>query len=333
MNLHIPHLSLSRPRLVATLALLLAATAAFNTWARRTEADVRAYIERYQVVALEHELTFHIPACITLAQGLLESDAGLSELAAKHNNHFGIKSFNWRGDQACYGDTSRRACYRVYGSSEDSFLDHARFLRGPRYSSLYSLDIADYRAWAEGLRQCGYAEDRAYPQKLISIIERYKLYELSTAAPATEGAPAMANVDDKARAKAVQQAKRAAEKAAKEAERERLKQEREQAKQRRLEQQAQEKRKHEAEKAEARAERERLLAQREQEREQEHLRQQQQRAQEKRERAERFAQRQAAAERQKAAAEAETVSTRRQLARPTQPTQRSAAPAASADND
>ena len=162
------------------ICLIFASFFSFSCWSRRTEADVQAYIERYRLLALEHEMTFHIPACITLAQGLLESDAGQSELASKYNNHFGIKSFNWRGQVACYGDSSRRSCYRVYGTSEDSFLDHAKFLRGSRYDSLYRLDIGDYRAWAEGLRRCGYAEDHAYPQKLISIIERFHIAYLDT---------------------------------------------------------------------------------------------------------------------------------------------------------
>ena len=309
-------------RAVAFCCLLTLVT--LPAWARRTEADVKAYIERYQLLALEHEMTFHIPACITLAQGLLESDAGLSELAAKYNNHFGIKSFNWRGQVACYGDSSRRSCYRVYGTSEDSFLDHAKFLRSQRYDTLYRIDINDYRAWAEGLQRCGYAEDRAYPQKLIALIERYKLNELSTAALS------VGEVDRKIR-QAQRQAEKKSEQAAKQAEKERLKQEREQAKQQRDKQQAETKRKREAEQAEAKAEREQKLAVREQERERERAKQQEKRAQEKRERAERYAQRQAAAQRQKATAEAETAASRHQ--RPDHSTSGKGNAFASADND
>ncbi len=309
---------------IVTLCCLLALVA-LPAWARRTEADVKAYIERYQLLALEHEMTFHIPACITLAQGLLESDAGLSELASKYNNHFGIKSFNWRGQEACYGDSSRRSCYRVYGTSEDSFLDHAKFLRSPRYDTLYRIDINDYRAWAEGLRRCGYAEDRAYPQKLIALIERYKLNELSTAALS------VGEVDRKIR-KAERDAQKTTEQATKQAEKERLKQERELAKQQRSKEQAEAKRRREAAQAEAKAEREQKLALREQERERERAKQQEKRAQEKRERAERFAQRQAAAQRQKATAEAETAS-RRLKPNPSPSTPDRGRAYASADND
>ena len=251
------------------ICVIFVAFFALTGWSRRTEADVQAYIERYRQLALEHELEFHIPACITLAQGLLESDAGLSELAAKYNNHFGIKSFNWHGERACYGDSSRQSCYRVYGSSEDSFLDHARFLRSARYDTLYRLDITDYRSWAEGLRQCGYAEDRAYPQKLITLIERYKLNELTGVAVAT--------IDPHAKQKAEKEAQRAAEREQKRLEQEKRQHDKELAKQRKHEQELAAKqqreherelrvqRRHQAEEAK-KAERERLKAQREQER-------------------------------------------------------------------
>jgi len=136
------------------------------------------YIERYKQVALQHQQEFGIPACITLAQGLLESNAGCSYLAKQGNNHFGIKCYHWRGDRVEFNDTTRHVCYRKYGCAEDSFLDHARFLKGPRYSVLYKLDISDYRSWAQGLRDCGYAEDPDYPVKLIRLIEQYKLYAL-----------------------------------------------------------------------------------------------------------------------------------------------------------
>lgn len=164
--------------LTMTLAMALMASA-------QSSSDFRAYIERYKAVALQHESAFGIPASITLAQGLLESGAGHSGLAINGNNHFGIKDFSWHGDVVCYGDSTRRTCYRKYGSAEDSFLDHARFLKGKRYGKLYDLDITDYRGWAHGLRDCGYAEDPAYPQKLINIIEQYRLNELTAHTPRT----------------------------------------------------------------------------------------------------------------------------------------------------
>lgn len=166
---------------IHTLLLLLMLAVAQMTSAQ-SRSDYRAYIERYKTVALQHESAFGIPASITLAQGLLESAAGRSGLALNGNNHFGIKSFSWHGDVVCYGDSTSRTCYRKYGCAEDSFLDHARFLKGKRYGRLFDLDITDYRGWAQGLRECGYAEDPAYPQKLIGIIEQYNLHELTTQA-------------------------------------------------------------------------------------------------------------------------------------------------------
>ena len=289
------------------ICLIFASFFSFSCWSRRTEADVQAYIERYRLLALEHEMTFHIPACITLAQGLLESDAGQSELASKYNNHFGIKSFNWRGQVACYGDSSRRSCYRVYGTSEDSFLDHAKFLRGSRYDSLYRLDIGDYRAWAEGLRRCGYAEDHAYPQKLISIIERYHLNELSgVSSPGALAAAPKPEADKRAR----QKAERAAQKAA---EQERRHLEQEQAKQRKHEKEEAQKQQREQERQQRMAERKQLEQQKQAQRDRERAEREQQR----RERAERYAARKAQAEQAKHLADAEAAKNRasRQAAR------------------
>ena len=137
------------------------------------------YIDRYKAIALEHQRDFGVPAAITLAQGLLESNAGQSYLARRGNNHFGIKCYSWKGPVVEYDDTLKHNCYRNYGCAEDSFLDHAKFLKGKRYSTLYDLDIADYKGWAKGLRDCGYAEDPAYPQKLIRLIEQYELNMLA----------------------------------------------------------------------------------------------------------------------------------------------------------
>ena len=163
---------------------------AFSAASQALRNDYKAYIERYKAMALQHESAFGIPASITLAQGLLESGAGRSGLAINGNNHFGIKDFSWHGEVVCYGDSTNRTCYRKYGCAEDSFLDHARFLKGKRYGKLYELDVTDYRGWAEGLRECGYAEDPLYPQKLINIIEQYQLHLLST------GKPIFATADD-----------------------------------------------------------------------------------------------------------------------------------------
>ena len=137
------------------------------------------YIERYKTVALQTEREYGIPASITLAQGLLESYVGQSKMALEANNHFGIKAYHWTGEVYGVDSLSSRVGYRKYGCPEDSYLDHAQFLRGPRYSILYQFDVTDYRSWAQGLRDCGYAEDVNYPTKLINIIEQYELYALN----------------------------------------------------------------------------------------------------------------------------------------------------------
>ena len=136
------------------------------------------YIERYKQVALQHEREYGVPASITLAQGILESGVGQSKMAIEANNHFGIKAYHWNGEAYGRCDSLNQVGYRKYASPEDSFLDHTKFLLGPRYSVLYQFDVTDYRSWAQGLRDCGYAEDINYPAKLISIIEQYELYAL-----------------------------------------------------------------------------------------------------------------------------------------------------------
>ena len=137
------------------------------------------YIERYKEVALQSEREYGVPASITLAQGLLESYVGQSKMALEANNHFGIKAYHWTGEVYGRCDSLHQVGYRKYGCAEDSFIDHALFLKGPRYSVLYEFDVTDYRSWAQGLRDCGYAEDVNYPAKLITIIEQYELYALN----------------------------------------------------------------------------------------------------------------------------------------------------------
>ncbi len=136
------------------------------------------YIEKYKDVAILHQQEYGIPASITLAQGLLESGAGASRLATEGNNHFGIKCHkSWTGDGIYHDDDKAQECFRKYASADSSYEDHARFLKRSRYSPLFSLEITDYRGWANGLSKCGYATDPRYPQKLISIIDRYELFQ------------------------------------------------------------------------------------------------------------------------------------------------------------
>lgn len=139
------------------------------------------YINRYKDIALEQQNKYKIPASITLAQGLLESGAGLSTLAKKSNNHFGIKCHNnWNGKKTIHFDDGIYSCFRKYKKPEDSYLDHSLFLvEGERYNTLFNLDDTDYKHWAYGLKKAGYATDKHYPEKLIKIIEDYKLYNIT----------------------------------------------------------------------------------------------------------------------------------------------------------
>ena len=138
-----------------------------------------AYMEKYASLAVSEMERTGVPASITLAQGMLESNAGLSALAVKGNNHFGIKCHNdWTGKKMKWDDNAPHECFRMYPNAESSFRDHSDFLRGKdRYKELFELKSTDYKGWARGLKKAGYATDPSYAQKLISIIEDYRLYE------------------------------------------------------------------------------------------------------------------------------------------------------------
>jgi LysM repeat protein len=122
---------------------------------------------------------YNVPASITLAQGILESGNGRSQLASKSNNHFGIKChIGWKGGRVYHDDDEKGECFRKYKYVESSYKDHSEFLSGRRrYASLFKLRKSDYKGWAKGLKKAGYATDKKYPKKLIKIIEDYKLYE------------------------------------------------------------------------------------------------------------------------------------------------------------
>lgn len=134
------------------------------------------YIERYSAMAVAEQERCGIPASITLAQGLLESGAGRSTLAREGNNHFGIKCHaEWQGASMLRSDDAPDECFRVYDTPDESFADHSRFLQRRRYERLFSIPCEDYAAWAHGLKECGYATDPQYADRLITIIERYGL--------------------------------------------------------------------------------------------------------------------------------------------------------------
>jgi len=140
------------------------------------------YVETFSEVAQMEMKAFGIPASITLAQGLLESGLGKGALALKTNNHFGIKCHTgWQGDFDFHDDDEKGECFRKYNHPMYSYRDHSLFLRDrSRYAFLFDYNNDDYKRWAKGLRQAGYATDKRYPQKLISLIERYELYKYDT---------------------------------------------------------------------------------------------------------------------------------------------------------
>jgi flagellum-specific peptidoglycan hydrolase FlgJ len=146
---------------------------------KRLDENLLDYIQKYAAIAVREMHLYKIPASITLAQGVLESGSGRSELAAKSNNHFGIKCHTeWQGKKVYHDDDEKGECFRKYKYVSSSFKDHSLFLtQRKRYSFLFSYGVKDYKNWAHGLRKAGYATDPRYPAKLITIIEDYKLYE------------------------------------------------------------------------------------------------------------------------------------------------------------
>lgn len=137
------------------------------------------YIKTYKDVAMEKMREFNIPASISLAQGIIESSSGNSDLTRRSNNHFGIKCHKgWEGDHTLHDDDEKGECFRVYKDPLNSYRDHSLFLTSrSRYSNLFKLKSGDYVGWAEGLSEAGYATDRRYPAKLIGLIEKYDLHK------------------------------------------------------------------------------------------------------------------------------------------------------------
>ncbi|MDG2280766.1 MAG: glucosaminidase domain-containing protein [Flavicella sp.] len=146
---------------------------------RKSSLDTRtiAYISHYAPVAMDEMKKHKIPASITLAQGILESGNGVSNLALKSNNHFGVKCHDrWHGESVRHDDDEKQECFRKYKKVESSYRDHSLFLTSrSRYDFLFDLKIDDYKGWAKGLKKAGYATDKKYPDKLIRIVETYDL--------------------------------------------------------------------------------------------------------------------------------------------------------------
>ena len=163
-------------RLIPTLFLLVTALSA----AAQNQQYVK-YIEQYKSLAVDQMKKYNIPASITLAQALLESGAGQSELARNSNNHFGIKCHDWAGRKVYHDDDMRDDCFRVYKSVKDSYEDHSIFLSShQRYAGLFRLKPTDYVGWARGLKAAGYATSPTYADRLINIIESYNLDRLDS---------------------------------------------------------------------------------------------------------------------------------------------------------
>lgn len=137
-----------------------------------------SYIYQFSAIAMQEMKLYGIPASITLAQGILESANGQGNLTRRSNNHFGIKCNGWKGAKVYHDDDKAQECFRKYTHAEYSYRDHSLFLYNrSRYRFLFDYDLTDYKAWAKGLKKAGYATDPRYPNKLIGLIERYKLYE------------------------------------------------------------------------------------------------------------------------------------------------------------
>ena len=140
-------------------------------------ASREQYLQQYKDIAIKEMNRARIPASITLAQGMLESNNGNSRLAREANNHFGIKCHRWTGKKIYHDDDKRNECFRKYNSPVESYVDHSEFLRSSqRYAFLFELKPTDYKSWAKGLKKAGYATDPSYAHRLITIIEANKLY-------------------------------------------------------------------------------------------------------------------------------------------------------------
>ncbi|MEO6538095.1 MAG: glucosaminidase domain-containing protein [Ferruginibacter sp.] len=147
--------------------------------------SVQEYVDKYKDIAIAEMKRSGIPASIILAQGILETENGNSDLVKKSNNHFGIKcKSTWLGESVTHTDDAPNECFRKYGSAWDSYKDHSDYLKNtPRYASLFQLDALDYKGWAYGLKRAGYATNPRYPEILIKNIEQYNLQQYNNTIP------------------------------------------------------------------------------------------------------------------------------------------------------
>lgn len=160
--------------------------------ARAQKEKVTAYVNAYKDLAIEEMIRTGVPAAITLAQGILESQSGESALVKTSNNHFGIKcKTEWTGAKTYHDDDAKGECFRVYNSSAESYRDHSDFLKTrPHYAFLFTLDPTDYEGWAYGLKKAGYATSPTYPQRLLKLINEHNLQQFTLAALSRRTTPA-----------------------------------------------------------------------------------------------------------------------------------------------
>lgn len=163
-------------------ALIILSMVLAAAWTISAQTPQEKYIAKYSAIAVNEMYRSGVPASITLAQGIIESGSGLSKLALDGNNHFGIKCHNkWTGKTIYADDDKKNECFRAYASAEDSFRDHSDFLRyKDRYKFLFEYETTDYKSWAYGLKQAGYATSPTYAHKLIKVIEDYDLTRFDT---------------------------------------------------------------------------------------------------------------------------------------------------------
>ena len=196
----IPGGSSSLKLLVFSLFMILGSRAGYGQ-SPDFSTLVKKYIEQYQTIAIREMMIYRIPASITLAQGIHESNAGRSNLAVEANNHFGIKCHkDWFGKTYHQDDDLPNECFRSYDSPYESFRDHSYFLtQRDRYKSLFELDVNDYKGWAKGLQSAGYATNPKYAEILIRTIETYGLFKFDNANFSMAFGDSLSNLDDPAR--------------------------------------------------------------------------------------------------------------------------------------
>ena len=180
LTIYLPQISVMKKFILLIFVSVLSLFAQMTDACAQREMSREEYISTFAPLAIRQQKEYGIPASIKIAQGMIESRYGNSDLSRRSNNHFGIKcKSNWVGDTVRYDDDARQECFRRYSTIEDSYRDHSEFLKGsPRYERLFRLDPKDYKGWAKGLKECGYATNPHYASILIKCIEDYELYLL-----------------------------------------------------------------------------------------------------------------------------------------------------------